>query len=378
MVAGVSVIRSEAEVIESLFQHAVSEGLLDSTDYRTGRYGIQFGIFATEMVTWQTFHDYLQRESFLSTAIEEDNIRRHAQPFYSSISAKPCYNTVKIYWTIPFVNREQISIPGNYTIETLGQNPIQYLTLQNVTIYPEQDYIFVPVISRNAGKDNYVSSEQLVMLNSKIAGLSVTNLEASYGGRDEETITSVTDNALRARFTLEKGTSDAIDLELARQGLEYYQFNKVNAAFGGGSGAIYIDTTSNDYIKMIKEALQHTSAFGISLIVEQAIEILLDLSLTVRLYNIGDLTPNQRDNLISEINDNFKEYVLESGVGQKILMTKAIFYLFQHVSSTYAMAEVHIEPTNILDRKDEYGNILLDSNEVARINKLDITIEVVD
>ncbi|MDP3013387.1 MAG: baseplate J/gp47 family protein [Candidatus Subteraquimicrobiales bacterium] len=298
-----------------------------------------------------------------------------AAPLRFRAPATVSKTNLKFYWTVPFSGRiNSFDVPIGQIAQTNEVNPKQYLTTREMTLYKEQEYVIIPAVSRLTGEDTYVQEETLKSLEPGRVNVAVTNPEESWGGRDQEADKDLRTNAMIARFALEKGTRSALVRLLDENGLKEYDYNLVENIHGYGNFAIYIDTTVDEFVDSVRRALNSEKAAGIYMICEEAVPLDLNLNMDIKVAQASDLLPKERENLKNELSQAFIEFVDINGVGQKIMMSRAIHYIYQQLLDKYDMFDLHINPMNLLSQVDEDNNILLKANEVAKINEINIEI----
>ncbi len=367
--------RTPTEILDSIFAHAKQEGVVTSSDFRRGRFGLLFAVLASEMGNWESFLQYLMAEGYLVTATEEENIEKLASPLRYRAPAKPSKTTVVFAWNIPAEERTQdITIPLFQIIETIGTDPTQYVTMEETVLYRESDYVRVKAQSRQTGYDTYVGAEELVVLEPRIFGVEVTNEEESWGGTDQESIEELRENAMIARYALEKGTKGALEWVMREEGFYTNDYNLVENKFGYGNFAIYIDTTVDDAVKYLEKQLFREKAAGIYMVCKKATRVFIDFNFIVKVANDADLTPKERKSLKQDLELTLSDFIKYTGVGKKLMTSKATHYIYEQLLNKYEIYDIVIEPLGISQDIDEDNNILLEDYEVAKINSINVEV----
>jgi uncharacterized phage protein gp47/JayE len=367
--------RTPQEVVDSLFAHAVNEKLLTSTTFRRGRFGIIFSILASEISIWEQYLLYIIKECFLQSATEEQNIERLAAPLRYRFPAKPSRVKLTFYWTVPFDDRpSSITIPYLHIAETEGRDPIQYLTTEERVLYSEQDYVTVSAKSRITGMETKVNAGDLVVCEPRLLNVGVINEEESWGGADQESIEELKENALIARYALEKGTLGALISLLYSEGLTPNNYNLVENNNGFGNFSIYIDTTVDDQVEYIKQQLKNEKAAGIYVVCQKAEPVYVDFDFDVNVANPADLLPNERKMLKQDLTKAFSDFIDNNGVGKKIMLSQATHYLYEELLYKYEIYDIEITPQNLISQQDSRGNILVEEYEVVKPNEINIEI----
>lgn len=367
--------RTPTEILDSIFTHAQSEGLVTSSDFRRGRFGLLFAVLASEIGNWENFLQYLMAEGYLVTATESENIEKLASPLRYRAPAKPSKTTVVFSWTIPPEERtSDITIPLFQIIETIGNDPIQYVSMEEAVLYRESEYVRVKAQSRLTGYDTYVGAEELVVIEPRIYGVEVNNEEESWGGTDQESIDELRENAMIARYALEKGTRGALEWTMREEGFYTNDYNLVENKFGYGNFAIYIDTTVDEAVKYLEKQLFREKAAGIYMVCKKATRVYIDFSFIVKVANEADLTPKERKSLKQDLDLALTDFIKYTGVGKKIMISKATHYIYEKLLDKYEIYDIVIEPLGISQDLDEDNNIILEDYEVAKINSINVEV----
>jgi len=136
--------RSATEIVDSLFNYAVQEKLLTSSNFRRGRFGILFSVLSTEMAIWEQVLELMQQECFIETAVLDESIEKICAPFRYRFPAKNSNVRLYLFWNIPDEQKtEDIDFTFGQIVETSESNPIQYVIAEDRTLYREQEYITV-------------------------------------------------------------------------------------------------------------------------------------------------------------------------------------------------------------------------------------------
>lgn len=368
--------RDPTVILDSLFNNAMLEDLIPSRIPKT-RIGILFAVLSAEIEGWEIVLDNFRDESFLSTASLVPNIKKLAEPYYSVVQERASDVIVRFSWEEGYNTREDTIIPFGQIIETEDLDPIQYQTVERAVLYGNSTVTTVRARSVEKGSHTMVNSGELTIINSPpSAGIEVINNNNSWGGRDEEPIENIRFNAMSARYSMTKATEDYFKLKLAELGLESYQYKISDNAFGFGSVSVYIDTSVDEQIREIRDALTEAKASGIYLTCEKAEELTLQIGYTIKVVNDKDISPEERNNIKKDVRSKVNEFILKNGVGNKIVISRMNHSLFEQLFEQYNFFDLQIETTEVpTEYLDEDGNIELEKNQVLRISNVDIEIK---
>lgn len=365
-------VRTGEEILDDLFTNAVTVGLIPSK-FKRGRIGLLYATLAAEIVGWEQVLDNYDKERYLQTAQIEDNIVKCAEPHHYRTPALPSDVMVRIYWDTNYVDKTTLVIPFGQIIQSADADPTQYATIERTVLYADAEYVWVRARSIKAGNDTMVPADYLTSLSPAITGVKAINLEQSWGGADTEDIEQVRSRALGARYAYEKGTTSSIDLELSKIGVLSYQYNLVDNQYGYGSLAVYVDTTSDEYLSEIEEKIKEIKACGVYETVDKALIVPFIFNFGVKVVSEHDITPEERDNLKKDLANATIEYIKLNGVGKNIIISHLSHTLLDNLLDKYNFFDLHIDTSTYAGRRDSNGNIILDVNE-----KLEITDVVVE
>jgi hypothetical protein len=368
-------VRTEDEIRQSFINRAEGESGIVTEFQERGRLDKLFSVVAAEFVAFEELIDSRITETNVVTATERESLEKLATPFYLPIS--PTYSECILTVTRDGTVVDDIEIPIGTIFETSETNPRQYIATKTKWLYSGQDVIKLRVRSINTGANTAVNAGELnVVVNNLVAGINVINSQGSWGGYDGDTESDIRRAVMSARYEFEAGLKSAIENTLREYGLPYYKYNLEEFAFGEGTCAVYIDTTSDEELFDIQTVVEREIGAGIYDRFEKAIPLEMDFSFTVNLYAEHDLLPNERDELKRELETVFTSYVEEVGVGQSIIVSKAKNWLFDQLLDTYEIYDIEISLVNYTERINSKGNIDVESNEVAKVSNVSVDIHV--
>lgn len=368
-------VRTGQQILEAIFTTAVSDELINAK-FEQGRIGILFNVLAKEIEVWEGIIDYYNLESILTTATQEERIEQLAYPFYRRKLATPSKVILRFSRREPGT-AEDIPIPENTIIESAGIDPIQYYTVQNKTIFTGQDFVDVLAYSYSSGTQSAVLAGELTIINSSTIGdVLVTNENPSWGGSNVESIESVRRKALQSRYERERGTEQAIRNTIRGYGFEDYDYALVDREHGNGSFSIYINISEDHVIEEIYDIVKLNKAFGVYLTCQKTKPFSFDFKFAVNIAGDRDLLPDERRGLKDALTTYFRDYVRYNGVGNKIIISKAVHYIYERILLEYNVSDIEIDVDSHIDKQDTKGNIVLASDEVALVNNISFTITV--
>jgi hypothetical protein len=365
--------RSGNLILDALYNNAISTELVTSRMPQT-RIGLLFSVIAGEWEGWEMVLDNYKNEGFLATAKIMDNVEKLAAPLYLRSSERHSDAIIKITWKTGVERTDDVSIPFGTIIQTQDRSPIQYSTVERVTLYRTASVCYVRARSIETGAKTRVSETALNELVPNISQVNAYNPQPSWGGRDKEPIENVRQNALSSRYMYEKGTKDHILLSLANIGLKQNEFNLYEHAFGYGTFAIYLNTTIDEQIREVVSLVDDIRAEGIYSECAQTFPIESTVLLSVKISDDKQMTPERYTFLSNSLKEAVLQYIEDNGVGQKIYINKFSNYLIgQFRDKGLYDAEISFETYAL---RDASGNVDLYPYEVLNITDVSVWINL--
>lgn len=366
--------RTEDEIRDAIFVNWEDRGLVPRK-FELGRLGLLAGGVATELATEEELQDLEQTESRLVTCSlsDEKNVETLAAPYHWRVPARAS----NVYVTFTRGDAVgDVSIPAGTEVRQVKRNPIVYTVISDATLYSEMNEITVICVSTTVGIDSMVGPDSLIVTD--IAGVTVTNANESWGGKDIEPIEDVKNKALGFRYTMEMNNDAALKTALRDYGLSKHEFKVVDMAWGNASFALYIKTESDEVLREVTEIANTVVTTVIRRTVEKAVKvpILFDFDITVS--SDREFLPSERDTFIAELSNAFTDFVTFNGVGERYVNSLAKHNLYQLLLEKYPISEIDIAPGGNLEKIDYEGNITLGVNEYLDISDLDVSITVVN
>lgn len=369
--------RTEDEIRQSLIDRGDYTNFISSTEFQErGRLDIQYSCLGAEISEFERDIEEITNESDLIKATDYQNVVNLASPFY--VASQASKSQVILTFTRDKDVEGDILIPEGTYVENPDINPIQYQTVSDAWLYHGQDTVKVLARSVKAGLDTMVKANTLtVITNNIVENVTVNNAIESWGGRDAEDIASIKRGALSAKYSMEKGNRRAIVKALNDIGIDYWRYNLSEHEFGEGTGAFFLDTNNPEELRDAQLAIEQVVGFGIYRVYQIATPLEFDMTFDIEVSSETDLLPNVRDQLKIDLEEAFRNIVLANGVGQKLVISRVVNELFDALLSKYELTSIEIDTSNYTDRKDEKGNIVLESYEVIKVANVTVNIDAV-
>lgn len=369
--------KTEEEYRDALIDRGDYYNFISSAQFQEkGRIDLQYSTLAAEMSEFEADMELIANETDLVSATEYENVVDLASPFYMAIQAAS--SKVVLTFTRASDFEGDIEIPVGTYVETADINPIQYQTVSTVWLYHGQNTVKVIAKSVKTGADTMVVASDLsVVTNNIVDNISVTNALESWGGHDAEDSASVKRGALSAKYTMERGNRRALVGALGEIGIDYWRYNLVEHEYGEGSGAFYLDSENEEELEDATTVIENVRGFGIYQRYDLATPLEFDMTFDIEISSETDLLPNVRDQLKIDLEEAFETFVTTNGVGQKLIISKAINYIYDQLLDTYELSDIEIDTSSYTDKLDEKGNIILESYEVIKIANVTVNINAV-
>ena len=364
--------RTGEEILNAFYQQAIADGLI-SAKFEQGRLGLLFSVIAKEFVLFEQFLERYIAEMNLSTAQNASSIELLALPFH--LRQRATVATVTLRFTKDDTITDDYVIPFGTLVQTSDLNPIVYRTIEQKTLYIENDYVDIIAYSVDAGSSNIVKEDTLKVLTKRTPGIYVTNPKDAYGGVDQESLSSLRTSALNFRFQLEKGTLVGLQEVLKDYGLSGWQYNIVENEFGMGSLAVYVDTENDAIVDDVKRLMTINKAEGVYLTCKKVIPVPIEFNFDITISSEKKLLPEERDRLKTEIAEIFQDFVNMVGVGKKLVKSRAITYMFSRLINEWFISDIDVTFEGSTENINDRGNITVESWEVVKIQELNISID---
>ena len=366
--------RTEEEVLQDLFDESINVGLLTGY-FKESRIGLLFTTLSKEIAKMEAYEEGLEAQRNLVTATDEDVIENQASLFTDRYYASQSNVILRFYRNEV---TGDIDIPINLVAETAAIKPIQYFVVEGKRLYDGEPFVDVQCLSVESGAATKVNEGELCILPIQIEDLIISNPEPSYGGRDDQTIEEMRSAALTSRYKLEHGTETAIKSAILEYGLESYEFALVDRAFGNGSFAVYLNIESDTVVEEVINIVHREKAEGVYAVIEKSEPLYCIFDFKIHLAQTQDMLQSEIDQLRLKIEDLFTDYIEKLPIGEDLIISKAVYFLFQGLYGFREdnVSDMHITTDSWLTKQDEHGNIILDDNEKISLESLKITIEV--
>lgn len=147
--------RSGELILDSLFNNAIQRELVPSRLPAT-RIGIFFSVLAAEFEGWEQVLDNFRNESFLETATIRDNVEKLSDPMYDMIHATPSEVILRVSWQQGAVRADDLYFNFGDIAQTGDTDPIEFMLVENGTLFTEIDSIKLKARSVETGANTYI------------------------------------------------------------------------------------------------------------------------------------------------------------------------------------------------------------------------------
>lgn len=366
--------RSGEAILDELFDYAISNGLIDEK-FREGRLGILFSVIAAELERWEEIIEDYEEQLMLYTATDDSSIFNLSYPLYRRAMARPSYVLLRISRVAGVTG--DITIPAQTVVQTGGFNPIEYRTMEEVTLYEYDNEVEVLARSVDLGANTMVGENALIVFSPQIHGVEVTNPYPSWGGRDAETAFEVKERALNVRYELMGENYYSLIKSIEDVGLPQYKFNVKDNAYGYGTFAVYIDTDDPYLFDDVKNEVNIVKPLGVYAKVDKATPLHVNFDVAVDVYENQNLTPRRRRQLRNQIISLMNDYIKRNGVGRKLSNNQMTNYLLNALLPEYEVSDIEITSPSHPNKQTEHGDFILEPFEVIRVQNILISIREV-
>jgi hypothetical protein len=337
-----------------------------------GRTDMFNSVFADIISSALNKHKVLNDEQNIKTAQSPITVGNLALPLYSqkmnTSSQVACI--IRRNKDIPYNDgetaydyyNEMITIRETDIATTGGSNPVQFRPILEDVLIENKDEIKVRFVCLQAGLYTNIPANSIIAIESDYQDyVTIENPNPAFGGRDEESLESVKNNYLNARYMLEKGTRDAIIDTLHEFGLNQGEYYIKEFRAGYGSYTLFVKTDDDELINILQDIMKAPlSAYGVGVLIGKSKPIDLNLNINVLLNN--KITYSDEVNTKRLTDMAIREYYKYNGVGRNLVLNGLKWFIQDRLMTHYQVITVDIEVLG-LEHKMQNGKILLQADE---------------
>ena len=370
----------ENAILAQLNSIAQELGLINEI-FSTSRIYLYYAVFAR---VWgnltQIVLQYLDNIDLENTT-DEALLERQIKPFVSKRYAKVAKVILKFSRRPEYSGSlDEIIIPRDMEVSTEGDNPIIFTTAESRILWKNTQEVFIPAYSVEFGAINNVMANTLTYFNDveSYAQIQVTNPDAAFGGRDEETAYDTRNRIGLFRYGKD-ASKEAIQELLFENGISYYGFNIVEYWEGFGTVLICMDIESEEEFNDIIAIIEAQKPGHVKYSYAMAEPIFVNIDVTVRLLGEQIFTNYQQDEVSQHVRTAIELFFNSRVyVGKKLSVNRLESFLLQYLfDEKYDIfeVEVNIDSNTELDVDDETGQISVQEFQKITPNLLSTTLE---
>lgn len=270
------------------------------------------------------------------------------------------------------------TIPAGFAVRSSEAPNIIFKTTNTVYLWKGKESVSVMAYSIGSGSNNNVKANTLtIFANDDFSeSIGVTNMEASFGGYDDESISHLRDRANGFRYERDNTASD-IRRQLYECGVKTHQYSMEEFNDDAGTYLICIDSDSDAAFDDVVTKMQYRRQTGISATYVRATRLYLDMYITVQTAGEVDYNRNEKSTIYANINDAIQKFFAAYCTVGADLRINALKAALNTALSSFDIADIEIEIANsVITNKDK--NILtIDSQTKAYPNKILTSLEYV-
>lgn len=369
------IINDGTDILNNLWSNLISTGAR-TRRHDSSRTGLLFSAIATELnVAISLLQSYSNQYS-IDTMTDRILIENMASQYVQRRLASKSKVILVFYRMEGFT--DSVKIPSGFAVQSSMAGNIIFKTVSTVYLPQGTQSVSVAAYSLNSGSKNNVESNTLtIFANDSFNGLiGVTNPEPSFGGYNDESISSVQKRAQSFRYINEEGTLMNIQNLLFLAGLQPYQYLLEEYIDGPGTYLICIDTDSDDAFQDAVRRVRYGHTYGVTPVFVRATRLYLDMYITIQTANIVDYTPNEKSILYNEVTNAIQNFFASYCTVGADIRINALKAAINSALYSYSIADININIANSVTINNK-NVVEIGNTTIAYPNKILTNLEYV-
>lgn len=338
------IINTGEDILDNLWTNLINSGARQRR-HDSSRTGLLLSAIATEInVAINLLHSYSTQYS-INTMTDKILVENMANQYVTRRLASKSKTVLTFYRVEGFT--DTVKIPAGFAVRASTAGNIIFKTASTVYLYKGNQSVSVVAYSLNSGSQNNVDAHTLtIFANDNYNGLiEVTNLEASFGGYNDESISHLQDRASNFRWAREYTYKD-IEKHMYEAGLTDDNFLLTEYIDGPGTYMVCIDTDSDIAFENAINRVGYNHKYGISPIFVRATRLYLDMYITVQTAHEVDYTQEEKNTIYNNITDAIQRFFSIYCIIGADIRLNALTAAINSALSDYDIASVNVDIAN--------------------------------
>lgn len=374
------ILLDENKILADLNSIAIELGLINNV-FETSRIYIYYAVFARVLGNLtQTIAQYINNVD-IDTTTDEALLEQLIKPFVQKKDAKVAKVILKFQRRsdIPANEYSELFIPREFEVMTEGDDPIIFRTAESRILWKDSYSVLIPAYSVEFGSINNVMANTLTFFDDLTFGeIQVTNPDAAYGGRDEETAFDTRNRLDSFRFA-RNGNKEYLQNLLFDNGLSYHEYNLIEYWDGAGTVLIALDVDSQEEYYDIVQNIESNKRDGIRYHYCRVNKVYANIEVVVKVTGTRMYTDYQVNEIEGHIFTATKLYFNNQiYVGRKLSKNRLEAFILQYlVDEKYDIYEIELNvvPESDAEFDSESQQIIINPFERIVPNKVFTKVE---
>ena len=341
------IINTGEDILDNLWTNLINTGARQRR-HDTSRTGLLLSAIATEInVAINLLQSYANQYS-IDTMTDKILVENMANQYVARRLASKSKTVLTFYRTEGFT--DTVKIPAGFAVRASTAGNIIFKTASTVYLYKGNQSVSVVAYSLNSGSQNNVDAHTLTLFaNDNYNGLiEVTNLEPSFGGYNDESISHLQDRASNFRWAREYTYKD-IEKHMYEAGLTDDNFLLTEYIDGPGTYMVCIDTDSDIAFENAVNRVSYSHKYGISPIFVRATRLYIDMYITVQTAHEVDYTQEEKNTIYNNITDAIQRFFSIYCIIGADIRLNALTAAINSALSDYDIASVNVDIANSIN-----------------------------
>lgn len=368
----------ETQVLADLNRIAQELGVINEINETSNIY-IYYSVFARVFGNIAKIVTQYLSELDISTTTDEALLEILIKPFVTKRQARVAKVILEFYRREESDNANDILIPTNFEVTTEGNNPIVFRTAESRILWKDSYRVKIPAYSVDMGANQNVSPNTLTFFeDSTFADIGVTNPNAAFGGRDEESAFDARNRIENFRYARDGSIAD-IGNRLVELGVGFYDYNIVEYFDGYGTLLIVIDIASDEEFKDIIRQIDNPKIPGVKYSYTQVEKIPVDMDISLKLTGENLYNEYDKETLENHIVTAIEIFIgnycyIGQGLSVKRLEAYILNYVVDAGFEIYEL-DVDILPNEDLTVNPQNGKFEVKPYQRIQANKVSTVFE---
>lgn len=337
-------INDGKDILDNLWQNLINTGARQRR-HDSSHTGLLLSAIATELNVAITLLQSYADQFTLQTATDRILIENMATQFANRRLASKSKAVLTFYRLDGYY--DSVKIPSGFAVQANGAGNIIFKTVSDVYLWKGSQSVSVLAYSINSGSQYNVEANTLtIFANSEFNGrIAVTNLEPSFGGYNDESISHLRRRANGFRYERD-GTLQDINRQMYENGAPVYKFCTEEYIDGPGTYMICIDADSDYEFEDIVKRMSYRHMYGVKPVYIRATRLYIDMYVTVEIDRQVDYQATQKATIYNEINDTIQKFFSAYCVVGSDVRINALKVSLNNALSGYDVADINITVSN--------------------------------